>query len=244
MLSGIPQRAGLDSAGRGFGYNIRVPIDPNQAEHEARIYLRVVNALGISTQGCQATVPVQESALLSIQSRFPSLVPGRYLVLHPGGGANPGMLMTSKRWPPQSFAELAVRLQRVYSLSVVVIGGPQDGGLVQAVQQHLSFPVQSATGLPVAELAALAADSWAYIGNDTGITHLAAATGARTVMILGPTDPARYAPFTERSLALWKPYAVDPRGVGGRQALPWDWKRDGIPVEEAARRIQEWISTV
>ena len=36
-LSGIPHRAGLDSAGRGFGYNIRVPINPNQPRHEADI---------------------------------------------------------------------------------------------------------------------------------------------------------------------------------------------------------------
>jgi ADP-heptose:LPS heptosyltransferase len=243
-LSRIPERAGLDSAGRGFGYTIRVPLDPTQPDHEARIYLRVAAALGLPIEGCEATVPVQPSARRIMRTRFPSLEPGHYLVLHPGGGENPGMLMTRKRWPPPSFADLAVRLQAQYPMPVVIVGGPQDGVLVQAVQQHIPFAVQTVTGLPFAQLAALAADSWLYIGNDTGMTHLAAAAGARTVMILGPTDPARYAPFIHRSLALWKPHPVDPRGVAAAQDSDWEWGRDGLSVEEAVQRIQAWISTV
>lgn len=38
-FTGIPYRAGLDSAGRGFGYNIRAPIDPDVPRNEAEIYL-------------------------------------------------------------------------------------------------------------------------------------------------------------------------------------------------------------
>ncbi|MEO0565309.1 MAG: hypothetical protein AAF125_24595, partial [Chloroflexota bacterium] len=41
MAAGIPYRAGIDSAGRGFGYNIRAPIDPTAARHEVDIYLDV-----------------------------------------------------------------------------------------------------------------------------------------------------------------------------------------------------------
>ena len=44
-LAGIPLRAGLDSGGRGFGYNLRVPIDPAAREHESEIYLKVVSAI-------------------------------------------------------------------------------------------------------------------------------------------------------------------------------------------------------
>src|SRR5690606_28637394 len=47
LLSGIPQRVGIDSNGRGFGYTLRHKIDPQDAQHEAQIYLDVDGQLGI-----------------------------------------------------------------------------------------------------------------------------------------------------------------------------------------------------
>jgi ADP-heptose:LPS heptosyltransferase len=74
------------------------------------------------------------------------------------------------------------------------------------------------------------------------MTHLAAAAGAKTVMILGPSDPQRYAPFTPNSLTLWKPASVDTRGVAGGQAQDWDWARDGIGVDEAEAKIRAFVA--
>jgi len=50
----------------------------------------------------------------------------------------------------------------------------------------------------LSELAALLAGASLYIGNDTGITHLAAAAGANTLALFGPTDPAVWSPRGER----------------------------------------------
>ena len=56
-LSNIPQRAGLDSNGRGFGYTIRAKVNPTEAQHEAEIYLSVIAAMGFDVTGyrCQFT---------------------------------------------------------------------------------------------------------------------------------------------------------------------------------------------
>ncbi|MCA9906895.1 MAG: hypothetical protein KC547_23730, partial [Anaerolineae bacterium] len=62
LLSGIPNRAGIDSAGRGFGYTIRVSIDPQVRRHEAEIYLDVARALGIDTENCYANISVPSDA--------------------------------------------------------------------------------------------------------------------------------------------------------------------------------------
>ena len=97
--------------------------------------------------------------------------------------------------------------------------------------------------LTFAEIAALANESILYLGNDTGLTHLAAAAGAKTVMILGPSDPQRYAPYAPRALALWKPAAVLRGGVAAGSPADWDWSRDGIGVLEAERQIWEWLNT-
>ena len=244
LLSGIPNRAGLDSAGRGFGYTVKAPIDPNKPRHEAEIYLDIPRALGLDVKNCIANVPVNADSRNSLQAKLtrPSITTP-YIIINPTGGRNPGMTMDSKRWPPASFAALADKLSSLLKAHVVLIGGPADGEIVGEVASRLQAAHTRLDGqISFGELAALANQSLLYVGNDTGVTHLAAATGAKTVMILGPSDPQRYAPFTPDSLALWKPAAVDMRGVSGGQASGWDWARDGISVEEAMTKITAFVS--
>lgn len=231
-LSGIPYRAGLDSAGRGFGYNLRAAIDPAEVRHEAEIYLDVARALGIDTAGCWANIPVRKTW----QSAAP------YLVINPAGGRNPGMTMDVKRYPPDRLAELTNRLSRALAARVIVVAGKDDQALVAAVAARLDQPPETFAGaLTFAEIAALANGARLYIGNDTGLTHLAAAAGAKTVMILGPTDPRRYAPFAPDALALWKPARVAQAGVAAGVPVDWDWTRDGISVDDAEREIMRFL---
>jgi ADP-heptose:LPS heptosyltransferase len=252
LLSGIPQRAGLDSAGRGFGYNIRAPIDPSQPRHEADIYLDVPRALGLDVRDCYANIPVSQED----QARIRQLLKTRkieppYMVINPAGGRNPGMALDIKRWPPENFAELGQRLQvgahgraplHHPHIPVVLIGGPGDQPIIDAVHARLDTPATSFVGqLSFGQIAALAADALLYIGNDTGLTHLAAAAGAKTVMILGPSDPARYAPFTPNAIALWKPGRVVSGGVWAGVPEDWSWARDGVSVDEAETRIRTFL---
>jgi heptosyltransferase-2/heptosyltransferase-3 len=238
-LTGIPYRAGLDSAGRGFGCNIRAPVEPQAARHEAEIYLDAVRALGLDTAGCYANVPVHTTdcdAVRALLTRHG--VSGPYIVVNPAGGRNPGMVMDSKRWPPHHFAALADRLSARLGAGVVVIGGPDDAALVNAVAAQTQAPtVRLAGALTFGQIAALAADALIYVGNDTGLTHLAAAAGAPTAMILGPSDPARYAPFTPNAVALWKAVALRAGGVTDGPPPAWNWAQDGIGVDEAEAQI-------
>src|SRR5260221_13269403 len=63
LLAGIPQRAGLDSGGRGFTYTVKARIDPNAIRHEAEIYLDVARVLRIPVENCWANVPPSATAL-------------------------------------------------------------------------------------------------------------------------------------------------------------------------------------
>jgi ADP-heptose:LPS heptosyltransferase len=245
LLSGIPDRVGLDSDGRGFGYSVRAPIDPNQPRHEAEVYLDAARALGLATRGCWANIPVSDANRTLVRDLLAAHgLKGPYLMMHPGGGRNPGMVMDSKRWPPEQFAALANRLAGRLRLNVVIIGGPGDQSLVAAVSSKLEpRSIAFAGELNFGQIAALAHDARVYIGNDTGMTHLAAAAGAKTVMILGPSDPIRYAPFTPEALALWKPTAVQAGGVAAGGPVGWDWARDGLTVDEAERKILEFLSS-
>ncbi len=244
LLSGIPNRAGLDSAGRGFGYTVRARVDPNVPRHEAEVYLDVARALGIDTANCRANVPVDEADRLAVRAKLRERgIERAYLVINPAGGRNPGMVMDVKRYPLEKMAALANCFASAYGAGVVVVAGPDDAPLVDEVSAHLGVPAARFVGeLTFGEIAALARESMIYIGNDTGLTHLAAAAGARTVMILGPSDPARYAPFAPNALALWKPTAVKAGGVAAGSPTDWDWTRDGIGVREAERAIWKWLN--
>jgi len=243
LLSGIPYRAGLDSGGRGFGYNIRAKIDLAQARHEAEIYLDVARALGLETADCWANVPVYPAERDTVMQ----LLAGKgihepFFIVNPAGGRNPGMVMDAKRWPSENFAALVERLSERLKAQIVLLGGPQDGAIVESVRSRMhKRPPAFVGGLSFEQIAALANRSTLYIGNDTGLTHLAAAAGARTVMILGPSDPARYAPFAPNSVALWKPTRVQTGGVMAGTPQGWDWERDGIGVDEVEAGIREFL---
>ena len=243
LLSGIRHRAGLDSGGRGFGYNIRAKIDPGQPRPEADIYLDVARKLGADTHDTWANVPVfwverehMRRLVLEQGVREP------FIVLNPAGGRNPGMVMDAKRWPPENFAALANRLTEKLHVQIVLLAGPDDGALIEAVRSKMSqAPAILVGGLSFEQIGAMVSLSMLYIGNDTGLTHLAAAVGAKTVMILGPSDPTRYAPFSPKSLALWKPARLNSGGVSAGTPDGWDWTTDGIGLDEVEAKILAFV---
>lgn len=244
-LSGIPQRAGLDSAGRGFGYNLRVPVNPHEIRHEAEIYLSVAGALGLDTSGCYANLPTDDHHRPTVGDKLRTcgVDPTNYIVINPAGGSNPGMVMDAKRWPPEHFADLATQLAAKLKTQIVMIGGPDDAVIAQATAMQMRQPPAIFTGtLSFAEIALLASRARLYIGNDTGLTHLAAAAGAPTVAIFGPSDPRRYAPFAPHVLTLWKPASVARTGVAGGTPKHWDWSEHGIGVDEAEQQILDYLA--
>ena len=240
-LSGIPMRAGLDSAGRGFGYNRRVPLDPAQLRHEAEIYLDVARALDLDTQGCQARLPLRDALWPALRQRLRAagVDPQCYALYFPAGGHNPGMTLAQKRWPPQHYAQLARQLR----MDSVLVGGPQDGAALEAVSEQLGAPTLSLAGeLSFPQIALLARRARIAIGNDSGLTHLAAAAGARTVAIFGPSDPRRYAPFTPGVLLLWRPGPTPVAGVRAGARPGWNWPQHGIGVDEVCARVSAFLA--
>ncbi len=113
------------------------------------------------------------------------------VAIHPGSGS------AAKNWPPQRFAAVASHLHH-RGWRILLIRGPADelaGGQVQQALHEQEYILLDS--LPLHLLAANLTLCRTYVGNDSGISHLAAAVGAPTAVIFGPTDPQVWAPRGE-----------------------------------------------
>ncbi|MFN8419283.1 MAG: glycosyltransferase family 9 protein, partial [Anaerolineae bacterium] len=81
-----------------------------------------------------------------------------------------------------------------------------------------------------------------YLGNDNGVAHLAAASGGKVLMIFGPSDPRRYAPFVppDRARFAWRPVELPDRGVAAGN-VTFSWERDGVSVDEAWEQVRQLL---
>jgi heptosyltransferase-2 len=138
----------------------------------------------------------------------------RPVAVHPGSGG------TWKCWPAQRFANLAARLRA----PILLVEGPADADACRAFAEALaaSVPVARATGMPLSRVAALLSESRGYIGNDSGVSHLAAALGVPTVAVFGPTDPA-----------VWAPLGPEVSVVTARADAPWSTVDDVLIAAQA-----------
>lgn len=193
LLAGIPERAGIDSRGRGVGLTRRASPKPEQ--HESDLFLSVAAALGVPPCGEQPefhpSLEARQQAERVIGGAQRPLV-----VIHPGGALNPGSAMLSKRWPAIAFGELASLLVQREGATIVLVGALSDRDAVQVAADFTDGPVIDLGGqLSIPELAAVVERADLYIGNDSGASHLAAAVGTPTVTIFGPTSPYQYRPL-------------------------------------------------
>jgi ADP-heptose:LPS heptosyltransferase len=117
---------------------------------------------------------------------------------------NVGARWLTKRWPPESFAEVARRAWDRLGAGLVVVGAPEDRPLVARLLAALApIPVQDLCGrTSLPRLAAVAAASDLFLSNDTGPLHLAAAAGARVVGVYTCTRPERTGPWGTEALAV------------------------------------------
>jgi len=113
----------------------------------------------------------------------------RLVAIHPGSGA------AEKNWPAERFRDLARRLSR-RGMAVRWILGPAETESGPWCDEGSSPQCLAACRL--SELARFLASVRLYVGNDSGITHLAAAVRAPTVALFGPSDATVWGPRGER----------------------------------------------
>jgi heptosyltransferase III len=124
------------------------------------------------------------------------------LALHPGSGGE------KKNWPIENWIELVKTLLNAKALfrTIIFVSGEADENEMARLRMLFEHEpqVRFAHALPLPQLAAVLEQS-TFIGHDSGISHLAAATGARCLILFGPTDPKVWAPQNKNARVLLAP---------------------------------------
>lgn len=143
------------------------------------------------------------------------------LAIHPGSGG------ISKRWPVERFAAAAAAAERRWGVTPIFLLGPAEGRLAAPLEAALTANSPGAAPLilrerPLREVLALLSLARAYLGNDSGISHLAA-RACPTLALFGPSDPRVWHPLGPRAAVLRAP-------EGRLEALPVEAVLDGLAL--------------
>ena len=141
-------------------------------------------------------------------------------------GLGPGSIWATKRWLPERYAELASRLVEDYKCKLLWFGSKAEEPLIRQIQNRMRGTAVE-RGLCLAgeqsleESIALMGRCDLFIGNDSGLTHLASGRGCRVVVIFGSTTPALgFAPWGPHTVVEVAGLTCRPCDVHGRSSCP------------------------
>lgn len=242
FATGIPRKLGFAYAGEKWPARVQtLSLEPAPGAHDVDQNIRLVEAfLGKPFVGSRTPfLPVKPAP-----PRPP--IEGAYYVCHPGSSAERGM--AEKRFPPRGFADLIRRIRAETGLRALLIGGPEEQALREEI---LSLSGDAAFGAPARSLedtAGLVAGARFFLGNDSGLMHVAVALGLPCAAFFGPTDEGRTGPYGPGHLVLrraglpcapcWTAATVgrNPACVYGDTRCLRDFA-----VEEAWPRLKEFV---
>ena len=208
-LSGAPERIGFNTDGqrRGWLYTTRVVY--NDGEHMSKIFRRLLLPLGIDSTPARVEIRIEPhedervTALLADGAERDHARP--IVALHVGSGPN-FYRLALKRWPPESFGQLADALTEHFGATPVFTGkGPEEAALIEAATSGMRQPsINACDRLSIGELLSLLRRSDFVISNDTAVMHLANTVDTPVLAFFGPTDPLHYGPSNSNDIALYK----------------------------------------
>ena len=152
--------------------------DDRAGIHASEVFLKPLERLAVFDAN-----PVPHLSLNAQRSRL------NQIALHPGSGSE------RKNWPEHRWAELLERLIVASDVRLLLVGGEAEGDRLERLASRLPKQrVEVARNLPLTELGKRLMTCIAFVGHDSGITHLAAALGIPGMVLWGETAREVWAP--------------------------------------------------
>ncbi len=159
--------------------------------HAADTILSVLAGAGIESEAFipEVYIPQEDKDFAADFFKSKNLPGEKTAVIHPGSGSK------KKNWPAEKFAAVARKLIEDLEMKIILSEGEADEAAAEGFMKHFrEDEIVSVKNLPLKKLAAILEKCRLYTGNDSGVSHLAAAAGAPCVCVFGPTDPGIWSP--------------------------------------------------
>lgn len=243
-LSGAPARVGWKGFQFSFVYNVPVPDAPEfygrSPVHTVEHRISQFYWTGLPRGPIPgARVFPQPDAAESIRGVLGQngISPGApYAVLQPGAR------LASMRWPAAKFSEIARWLRDAHGIATVVNLAAREYEIAAQVRNEMRDCALVPPSLDLRQLVALIAGAKLFVGNDSGPSHLAAATARPAVVIYGSTNPAQWRPWASphRVVATGAMF----RAVRGDKTIATSVPRRiaDVAVEEVRSACEELLS--
>lgn len=166
---------------------------PSEVRHVVQINLGMVALLGITPGAPAFPFAMTRSAAADAMREATG---GAYALL------NPGAAWPNKRWPPERLAGVARALYGRHGLKSVVLWGPGERALGEAVCAQAGESAVLSPETRIADIVELARGAAVMVSGDTGPTHIGAAVGTPIVGIYGPTRPERNGPWLPEDITV------------------------------------------
>lgn len=159
---------------------------PSETRHVVQINLGMLTMLGLEPGPPLFPFETRRSEAAESMRQATG---GRYALL------NPGAAWPNKRWPAERFAGIARALRKRRGMMSVVLWGPGEQEIADAVVGLAAGAALLSPPTRIADILALARSAAVMVSGDTGPTHIGAAVGAPIVGLYGPTRPERNGPW-------------------------------------------------
>lgn len=186
FASDARRRIGLQN-GNGWFLTESIPDEGWGHRHQAQYWLDLVSVVG--AQPSARPLLINRSADMPL---LPNTAPDTpRIALHTGSGG----YSRARRWDAGKFAAVADALHAEYGAQIILTGTPQDD--TARVSAAMTAPHIDLTGkTSLAQLSAVLATCNLFIGADSGVMHLAAASGTPVIAIFGPSNHRAWGPWT------------------------------------------------
>lgn len=191
--SGAKHRVGFSTYRYSFLYNHRLPSPVDfwnrKKLHSAEQQLALLGFAGVPVEDKPKTkLIVNESAKEKIRSKIENRK-SKIVLLHPVAAFD------TKQWATENFARIAEFLSEK-DFEIVAVATKNEREFLENLQKFSKAPIKIFDDLTLPEITALASQAELFIGNDSGIAHIAAAVETPSVVIFGSSNRDHWRPWT------------------------------------------------
>lgn len=197
--SGARYKVGYSHYRYSFLYNLLLSSSADfwqrPVTHSTEQQMALVGSKGIPvSEQIRTNLTVLPSALAAVKAKIADQSggspPKEFALLHPAAA------FATKQWPEKHFARIADFLGK-RGIASIAVAARSESEVLAKTSAAANVPILSFDGLSLPEITALASEAKLFVGNDSGIAHIAAAVGTPTVVIFGSSNRDHWRPWTD-----------------------------------------------